>query len=82
VEHKAVDVELLSTLAWDIRALGEAQVRSLTAMQRCLDDFRRTGDRKAAKGMLEHIAELETRSPLIFTGLRTIREKISQFTDA
>jgi hypothetical protein len=67
---------MLSVMGWDVRGLGEAQLRSLTAMQRCIEDFRR-GDVKAAEGILKHIAELEVRSPVIQEALRLIRATLA-----
>ena len=60
--NRADHVEVLSALGWDLRALGEAQVRSLTAMQRCIDDYRKTGDSDALREVRRHILELADRS--------------------
>ncbi len=68
--------DLLSAMAWDLRALAEAQVRSLTAMQRCIDDFRKSGASAAADGILKHIGEIEGRSPHAAESLRLIRQEV------
>jgi hypothetical protein len=62
--------ELLSPVGWEVRALGEAQLRSLTAMQRCIDEFQRTGDPEAAEGVRRHIRELQERSPQVLEAIR------------
>jgi len=74
-EHEQAG-DILSALAWDLRALAEAQVRSLTAMQRCIDDFRKTGDVAAAEGVLKHIGEIEGRSPQAAESLRLLRQEV------
>jgi hypothetical protein len=72
--------ELLSAMGWDLRGLGEAQLRSLTALQRCIEDFRKTGDPEAARGILKHIGELEERSPHVQHVLRDLRETLRTVT--
>ncbi len=49
-------------MGWDLRSLGEAQVRSVTAMQRCIDDYRKTEDADALTEIRKHLKELEVRS--------------------
>jgi hypothetical protein len=66
----------MSAMGWDLRGLGEAQVRSLTAMQRCIEDFRK-GDRDAAVGILRHIGEIEGRSPQVAETLRELRAAVA-----
>ena len=75
-------VEVLSAIGWDLRALGEAQVRSLTAMQRCIEDYRKTSDPAAVSGILKHIDEIEGRSPKVHEALREIRETLRTLADA
>jgi hypothetical protein len=53
---------MLSAMGWDLRALGEAQVRSLTSMQRCIEDYRKTADPDALTKIRQHINDLEQRS--------------------
>jgi hypothetical protein len=72
---------VLSAIGWDLRALGEAQLRSLTAMQRCIEDFRKSGDPEAARGILTHITELEDRSPHVHETLNVLRETLSIVID-
>jgi hypothetical protein len=60
--ERDVTIEMLSAMGWDLRALGEAQVRSLTAMQRCIDDYRKTLDLQALREVRRHISELDQRS--------------------
>jgi hypothetical protein len=55
-------VDLLLALGWDLRSLGEAQVRSITAMQRCIEDYRKASDPEALREIRRHIHELEHRS--------------------
>jgi hypothetical protein len=74
--HSDDSTEMLSALGWDLRGLGEAQLRSLTSLQRCIDDFRRTGNLEAAREILRHIAELEARSPVIRETLRRLRDEL------
>jgi hypothetical protein len=68
--------DVLSAMAWDLRALAEAQVRSLTAMQRCIDDYRKSGASDAAEGILKHIGEIEHRSPQAAESLHLLRQEI------
>jgi hypothetical protein len=71
-------VELLSAIGWDVRGLGEAQLRSLTAMQRCIEDFRKTGDPDALAGIRRHVRELEQRSPQVQTVLKHLLDTVSE----
>lgn len=74
--------DLLSAIGWDLRGLGEAQLRDLTAMQRCIDDFRRTSDREAAFGVLRHAGEIETRSPHVQEALGQLRDALAAIDDS
>jgi hypothetical protein len=70
--------ELLSAMGWDVRGLGEAQLRSLTAMQRCIEDFRTTGDLQALAGIRRHVRELEERSPQVQTVLKHLVDTVNE----
>jgi hypothetical protein len=54
--------EMLSAMGWDLRALGEAQIRSITTMQRCIDDYRKAPDPRALREIRRHVLELDRRS--------------------
>jgi hypothetical protein len=75
---RSVKTELLSAIGWDVRALGESQLRSLTAMQRCIEDYRNSGDPEAAYGIRKHIRELEERSPHVFEALTFLRKVLTE----
>jgi hypothetical protein len=70
--------ELLNVMGWDLRVLAEAQVRSLTAMQRCIDDYRKTADLKALSEIRRHIAELDSRSHQAQGSYATLRDTVRQ----
>ena len=45
----------LRTTSWDMRASMEANARTLTALQRCIDDYRLTRDPEALHEIANHI---------------------------
>jgi hypothetical protein len=49
------DLDALRTASWDMRASMEANARTLTALQRCIDDYRRTADPDALDEIGKHI---------------------------
>jgi hypothetical protein len=53
---------MLSAMGWDLRGLAEAQVRSLTAMQRCIEDYGKTNDPTALSEIRRHVGDLQQRS--------------------
>jgi hypothetical protein len=77
VNDRTAESDLLSAIGWDLRALGEAQLRSLTSLQRCIEDFNKTGDADAAHGILRHAGEIEGRSPQVYEALRHLRETLA-----
>jgi len=46
----------LRAASWDMRASMEANARAMTALQRCIDDYRRTADPQALDEIVKHIA--------------------------
>jgi hypothetical protein len=48
----------LAAVAWDLRASAEAQIRSLTALQRCIDEYRDTADPKALDEIAKHLSAI------------------------
>jgi hypothetical protein len=61
--------DLLNASLWDLRANCEAQIRDLTAMQRCLDDFR-AGERGAVNEMDAHLHAIALRADAVNDSLR------------
>ena len=71
-------IDILTAMGWDLRALGEAQLRSLTAMQRCIEDYRKTSDPDAASEIRRHVADIEQRSPHVQEALNSLRETLGE----
>jgi hypothetical protein len=46
----------LTATSWDLRATLEAQLRALTSLQRCIEDFKHTGDAEALQEIDKHLA--------------------------
>ncbi len=55
-------VDVLVAMGWDLRTLGEAQVRSVTALQRCIEEYRKSGDQSALREIRRCLTDLEARS--------------------
>ena len=68
--------DLLATVGWDLRALGEAQLRNLTAMQRCIEEYRESKDRNALAEIRKHIAEMRDRSTHVGQALKLMGETL------
>jgi hypothetical protein len=49
----------LTATSWDLRATLEAQLRALTALQRCIEDFKHTADAEARQEIDKHLAVIE-----------------------
>ncbi len=56
VRHEHLDA--LRTTSWDMRASMEANARTLTGLQRCIDDYRRTADPDALDEIAKHIRSI------------------------
>jgi hypothetical protein len=70
-------IETLTAVSWDIRASAEAQVRALTALQRCLDDYGRTHDPHALSEMVRHLGEVEDRTAQVRQALPLATEALT-----
>ena len=70
-------IDRLSAIAWDLRTFAEAQVRTLTALQRCLDDYRKTREADALVEARKHVRELTARAPQANEVLRTLDATLS-----
>jgi hypothetical protein len=55
------NVELLTSISWDIRASAEAQLVALTSLQRCLDEYSSTHDYEQLREMMVHVSTVEQR---------------------
>lgn len=53
-------LDALRTASWDMRASMEANARTLTALQQCIDDYRRTADPDALDEIGKHIRAIRT----------------------
>jgi hypothetical protein len=51
-------LDALRTASWDMRASMEANARTLTALQRCIDDYRRSADPDALDEIVKHIRDI------------------------
>ena len=71
------DIALLVTTAWDLRATVEAQLRTLTLLQRCLDEFRANGQRDALAEIARHVDAIESRVPCLHDALPQARKAIA-----
>jgi hypothetical protein len=69
-------LDLLSTAAWDVRATLEAQLRTLTSLQRCLDEYRDSADPKALRQVAEHLHSIDARMPALRDALPQAREAL------
>ena len=72
-------LELLTAISWDVRASAEAQIRALTALQRCADDYRRTHDPAALDEIARHLADVDRRAGQVrdaLTGAATTVESL------
>lgn len=49
------ETNMLAVTLWDLRANWEAQLRSMTAMQRCVEEYRLAGDPKALAETARHL---------------------------
>lgn len=77
-------IELLTAITWDVRASAEAQIRALTALQRCADDYRRTHDLDALNEIERHLADVERRAAQVrdsLTGAATAVESLKATHD-
>jgi hypothetical protein len=54
-------LDLLGTMAWDLRATVEAQLRSLASLQRCLEQYREDGQPAALHAAGEHLQAFRSR---------------------
>lgn len=54
-------LNLLATMTWDLRATVEAQLRSLTSLQRCLEEYREHGQAVALDQVADHLEEFQSR---------------------
>jgi len=52
--------KLLKSTCDDARASTETQERAVTAVERCLDDYRRTADPEALAEIPAHVATIDT----------------------
>jgi len=59
----------LRVLSWDMRACMEANARAMTALQRCIDDYRRTADPHALHEIAKHIGSMRANLHRIRDGL-------------
>jgi hypothetical protein len=76
-DERAGKIDLLSAVAWDLRALGEAQVRALTSIQRCIEEYRQTAGSQALLEMRKHLRVMETGAPQIREALKLLREALA-----
>jgi hypothetical protein len=57
---RSAHLDALRTASWDMRASMEANARTLTALQRCIDDYRRTADPDALDEIGKHIRAIRS----------------------
>jgi signal transduction protein with GAF and PtsI domain len=73
-------IELLTTCFWDLRSQCESQVRTLSAAQRLLDQYRRAAgetDRDAVLRSLRHnVDDLSTANAAINEVIAEVRRQI------
>jgi hypothetical protein len=55
-------LNVLAAIAWDIRASVEAQIRSLTSLQRCIEEYRATRSASALSEIVRHLDEVDARN--------------------
>jgi hypothetical protein len=55
------NIKLLAAVSWDLRASAEAQLRALTSLQRCLDEYSNTHDQNALREIMEHVSTVDER---------------------
>jgi hypothetical protein len=71
-----LNLDLLSAVSWDIRATLELRVRTLTSMQRCVDDYRATPHVNTLAEISKHLAILEGSTTHIENGISTARQAV------
>jgi hypothetical protein len=54
--------DMLSAMGWDLRTVGEAQIRSITAMQRSIDDYRQTQEPQELSRIRGYLKDMQRRS--------------------
>lgn len=70
-------INLLAAVAWDLRATVEAQLRSLTALQRSLDEYRDTGRRGALDEITRHLDSIDSRMDPLCDGTPRARQSLA-----
>ena len=70
-------LELLSATSWDVRTSAEAQVRTLTALQRFIEDYRRDGDPDALAQIAKHLATIATHARQVIESLTVASESLA-----
>ena len=76
------EINMLAVTLWDLRASWEAQLRSMTAMQRCVDEYRRTADPKALTETSRHLQAVTDRHRAGDDGVKQAHEILSALTRA
>lgn len=69
--------DMLAVNLWDLRANWEAQLRSMTAMQRCVDEYRQTADPKALTETARHLQTATDRHRAGDDGIKQVHETLS-----
>jgi hypothetical protein len=70
-------LELLSATSWDVRTSAEAQVRTLTALQGCIEEYRRDGDPDALAQIARHLATITTQARQVIESLSVASESLA-----
>lgn len=76
------EANMLAATLWDLRANWEAQLRSMTAMQRCVDEYRLTADPKALTETARHLQTVTERHRAGDDGIKQAHETLSALTRA
>jgi len=70
-------LDALTAAGWDLRASVEGQVRSLTAMQRCIESYRTDRGRDALAEIAKHLADVEGRCDAVRDALRFANDSVA-----
>lgn len=74
-----MEITVLAVAAWDIRTSVEAQIRSLTALQRAIDAYRDEGrGEDMLESIAQHLSAVERQHVDIGAALPMARESLSR----
>jgi hypothetical protein len=74
---RAANADILAATAWELRAAIEARARALTALQRCVEEYRAHPKRDTLEEISRHLALIEDTAEDVGDAVRIARDAVS-----